>query len=595
MAECRGISVLARGVFMAFGLVALSTSPVFADRVPSDPEPGMIAGASCRHLRDQVGDELPARFSWLGIDLVRPTGPAWADPAMLTCSQPTGLLAVGPRRLPGSRTAVARAGILTADVIGASGNATSAELLDRAVDQMRSSGPRSGQSWESFAVTGAPTASGQPCRRWEATGQDTAVPGQGKKPFQFDAHGLLCVLPGEESVLVGVDWSERYPADQRPSPEVAQEAAPWLTGLGILEPDTDWIVDDFSAAGDAFGADSNDAWTARAKRGAYELRFLEPGTKAGRTTKISPPVPSIGVELAMRTPRTGGAGEQHGPMCLAPQQGPGYLFLVAGDPSGPGSWEISELTPAFEFVEHATGTIKGKLRPGSQHVLRIECTSSTGATTVRGFVDGKEVARHVVTDGVGAFGSAGFAAKAGTQPFSLPVDNLVVSIPPVRPADPAALPGSTERLVALLGPVPGFEYDAPVLVGPWVEALASRGVFGDPHIDRWVDLPSGETVGVLVLAEPEEAQGATESDLDGLIDLAWTGIGRDFQTITIAGQPVRKFFWPKTGMWVYTWLDRGIYGELLANEPRVTEAEQFLTTFIANQHATAGESPATGP
>jgi hypothetical protein len=440
-------------------------------------------------------------------------------------------------------------------------------------------------------VTGEETVSGQPCRRWEATGLDTAVPGQGKKAFRFDDHGLFCTLPGDEPLVVGMDWSERYPdANQQPSPDIAREAAPWLTGLGILESGTDWLVDDFSADGDAFGPDSTEAWTAGAKRGAYELRLLEAGTTAGRTTRIRPPVASIGVELNMRTPRTGSAGEQHGPMCLAPDQGPGYLFLVAGDPSGPGGWEISELIPAFEFVEHATGTIKGNLRPGSQHTLRIECTTSpAGATTVRGFVDGEEVARHVIAEGVSGFGSAGLAARAGERPFTLRVDDLVVSIPPVRPADPAALPGSTERLIALLTPVPGTEYAAPVLVGPWVEALASRGLFGDPHIDRWVDLPSGETVGVLVLAEPDGSRADTESNLDELVDLAWKGIGRDFQTITIAGQPVRKFFWPKLQMWVYMWLDRGIYGEFLANEPRVIEAEQFLTSFIGNQRATPVE------
>jgi hypothetical protein len=540
---------------------------------------GEMKGPECRRLLANGSVPVPARYSLLGVQFTRPTGRAWGSADRSSCRGANVLL----RRADldgGARTVVAVAEF-SAPVPSAAGAPTHTDALAATVENVRTTQKLRGQPYANFASTPV-TIDGTECARYERSGTDTHVPGEGSKPFTLVAHGVVCLYPGDPlSAVLQVEWSERFPKSGSPSPAVARETAPWLAGLRFGHPGTELNFEDFQDANALLPDNTTSDWSARRTGGAYVLTLRTPGMPGGGTMKVEPARPAVAVQLTMRSTKTADAA-WHGPACLAPGRSGGYVFTVD---KGTKEWRIAEINPADStVVEHAVGTSSRISGPQQADKLAIECTAdASGATTVRGVVNGKPVGLHVFDPGIGSVGSVGFLAQAANTktPARVTVDDLLVSVPVERaPGAPSSSQSSVDRLRGILTAVPGTHYRAAYL-SPDDESFYSREVFGDPHLDRFVAHDDGSLVGLLTLAAPPDATHATETDLDSIVKLAWSHRGETTDTVTIAGHPVRRVQKPDLGATVYVWLDRGVYGQLVATDPAAAEA--FLGPFIAAQ------------
>jgi hypothetical protein len=481
----------------------------------------------------------------------------------------------------GKHTAVAIADF-TAPVESAARAPTRVAALAATVEHVRTTQElRHGRPYETFESTPV-TIDGTECARYERTGTDTQVPGEGSTPYTFQAHGMLCLYPGEPlSAVVQVEWSERFPKNRSSSRAVAREAAPWLAALHFGSPGSELAFDDFRGADVSFPDNTTSDWSARHTGRAYVLTLVTPQAPGSGTMKLEPARTSVAVQLTMQSTTTSG-NEWHGPACLAPGRTGGYVFTVN---NGTGEWRIADVDTANTLVvEHAVSTSSRIKGPGKANTVAIECTTdASGATTVSGVIRGKVVGRHLFSPGTGTFGSVGFLAQATkTKPaVRVTVDDLLVSVPADHPGRmPSTADSNVDRLRALLTTVSGTHYAAADL-SPDDEGFYSREVFGDPHLDRWVVHDDGSLVGLLTLAVPPTAADDTEADLDSIVETAWSHKGETTETVTIAGNHVRRVGKPNLGATVHLWLDRGVYGQLVATDQ--AGAESFLASFIAAQ------------
>lgn len=347
-------------------------------------------------------------------------------------------------------------------------------------------------------------------------------------------------------------------------------------------PGTVLVLDDFAGSESSFVDNTTNQWMGRHVDDHYVVLIDILGGSGGATTKLESPEPSVLVELSMRSPRTQTAA-QHGPVCLTRGRTDGYAFVVD---NGTTEWRILRLeTNDLGVDEHAVGTTRRLHQPGGTDQVAVECTTTArGDTVVSGVVDGRVVGRHTFSPGVPSIGSVGFVAQVPkrAKPTSFVVDDLLVTVPRRRGGHlPASSTSDVDRLRALLGPVAGYDY-ASATLAPDDERFYSREVFGDPHLDRLV-VQGMARVGMLTLAASARSADDTEQDLDDIVGLAWNRNGASVETVDIAGHPVRRITKTNLGLTVYDWLDRGVYGQLVAPEPGA--AETFLAGFIAQQAA----------